>query len=133
MGEVVRDTEAMIRGMTPQLVAGRFVFRSMPESEAAGSIATARATFRQAEGLSLVLPVDEDADEPLAMRQITPQVPSALDGVGLTAAVSSALADRGIPCNVVAACHHDHLFVPADRAEEALEALMRLSGTGEVT
>jgi len=49
-----------------------------------------------------------------------------LAAVGLTAAVARALADAGISCNVVAAAHHDHLFVPVDRAAEAIEALSRL-------
>jgi hypothetical protein len=47
-----------------------------------------------------------------------------LDGVGLTGAVASALSDAAIPCNVVAAFHHDHLFVPADLAEAALHVLL---------
>ena len=50
------------------------------------------------------------------------QVHSALDGVGLTAAVAGALAAAGIACNVIAAFHHDHLFVPAARAGAVLLA-----------
>jgi len=46
---------------------------------------------------------------------ITLMVHSALDSVGLTAAVTRQLADEGISCNVVAGYFHDHLFVPADR------------------
>ena len=52
---------------------------------------------------------------------------SALDAVGLTAAVSRALADAGLSCNVLAGLHHDHLLVPAGRAEEALAVLRELS------
>jgi hypothetical protein len=58
---------------------------------------------------------------------ITLQVHSALDAVGLTAAVSSALADAGIACNVVAGYHHDHLFVPYERGEEAVAILTALA------
>ena len=50
-------------------------------------------------------------------------VHSSLAAVGLTAAVAAALADHGISANVVAAFYHDHIFVPAERAEEALAAL----------
>ena len=46
--------------------------------------------------------------------------------VGLTAAVAVALADAGIACNVVAAVHHDHLFVPVESADAALAALRAL-------
>jgi hypothetical protein len=61
------------------------------------------------------------------MACLTLTVHSALDGVGLTAAVASALADEGIPCNMVAAFHHDHVFVPEERAEEALAILRALA------
>ena len=61
---------------------------------------------------------------------ITVDVHTSLDGVGLTAAMSAALAAQGVPCNVLAGFHHDHLLVPvalADRAIAALEGLR--SGT----
>jgi hypothetical protein len=51
------------------------------------------------------------------------RVHSALDAVGLTAAVSSRLAEDGISCNVIAGLRHDHLLVPVDRARDALQAL----------
>lgn len=47
------------------------------------------------------------------MRCMTLQVYSALEGVGLTAAVSQTLAEHDIPCNIVAAFQHDHVFVPS--------------------
>jgi hypothetical protein len=62
------------------------------------------------------------------MRRITLTVHSALDGIGLTAAVSAELTAAGIPCNVVAALHHDHVFVPAAQAEAALAALRARAG-----
>ncbi len=52
---------------------------------------------------------------------------SALDAVGLTAAVATELAAAGTSCNVVAGFHHDRLFVEHACAEEALAALDRLS------
>jgi hypothetical protein len=54
-------------------------------------------------------------------------VHSALDAVGLTAAISTALADAVLSCNVIASYHHDHLLVPADRAPEAITVLSDLS------
>jgi uncharacterized protein len=60
---------------------------------------------------------------------ITLTVHSDLADVGLTAAFSAALAEVGISCNVLAAFHHDHLLVPADRLDDALAALERLSAT----
>jgi len=57
---------------------------------------------------------------------LTLDVNSALDAVGLTAAVSSALAAGGIACNVLAGYHHDHLLVPEDDAARAVSILVGL-------
>ena len=88
-------------------------------------------TFSEHEGLSLIL---TEANAQAAglhyggvFRRITLQVQSSLEAVGLTAAVSSALAKEGISANVVAATYHDHIFVPCERAEDALGILKGLS------
>ena len=57
---------------------------------------------------------------------ITLAVHSDLAAVGLTAAFARALGDAGVSCNVIAGVHHDHLFVPVDRAADALAALHAL-------
>ncbi|MEM8554050.1 MAG: ACT domain-containing protein [Pseudomonadota bacterium] len=120
--ETVRDTDAMIKQMSPRLEPGCYIFKqARNEADLVQSLPLAVAMFREAEGISMIVPSASDA--PMAMRQITLQVPSALDGVGLTAAVSDALATAGIPCNIVAAFAHDHVFVPVAQAEAALDAL----------
>jgi len=82
---------------------------------------------REDEGLTVVLR-RERADElglpyDYVAAWITLRIDSTLEQVGLTALFSRALADAGISCNVLAGVHHDHLLVPADRAEEALDVL----------
>lgn len=127
----VRETAAMIAGMAPLRRPGLFVFAPWP-----GPVPPpqALASFAEDEGLSVILPLDvaraQGLDCSLPMACLTLTVPSALDGVGLTAAVAQALADRGIPCNVIAALHHDHVLVPADRADEALAALTARAARG---
>ena len=59
--------------------------------------------------------------------RITLSVHSALEAVGFLAAACSALAAAGISTNAVAAYHHDHIFVPANRADDAMNALNTLS------
>ena len=131
----VRDRGAMIRGMAPVLDPDAWHFVTVTDvSVIAGT--SPLATFVEDEGLSLILS-QEDAtaaglptDMPMA--RITLSVHSALDGVGLTAAVAGALADHAIPCNMVAAFHHDHAFVPladAPRALAILTALAEAEGT----
>lgn len=50
------------------------------------------------------------------------RVHSALEAVGLTAAVRHVLTEAGISANVVAGCAHDHVFVPLERADEVSHA-----------
>ena len=127
MSEVIRDTQAMIAGMGPALDARRYCFVSPKDPQQALELMRhALATFREDEGLSLIVPAEAVAEAGIDAPQfarITLQVHSDLEGVGLTAAVSGALAQAGIACNMVAALRHDHAFVPADRAAEALTLL----------
>ena len=113
----------MLAGMAPALDARAWFF-VLIEGEPP---ADAFAVIREEEGITAIL-AGERAGTPFA--RITLTVHSALEGVGLTAAVATALAAKGIACNVVAGFHHDHLFVPHERAEEALDVLQRLSKTG---
>ncbi|KAA9008355.1 ACT domain-containing protein [Histidinibacterium aquaticum] len=113
----------MLAGMTPRLDPRGWTF---VVSEDPALVEQALGTFREDEGLSLILPEEANAGG-LPMSRITLGVTSSLMGVGLTAAVSTALAEAGIACNVVAAYHHDHLFVPEDRAAEAMAILQDLS------
>ncbi|MGR3323386.1 MAG: ACT domain-containing protein [Pseudooceanicola sp.] len=129
--ETVSGARAMIAGMEPELAPGVFHFCACPEADRDMLLPRALASFAEPEGLSLILSSGEAraAGLPLdlPMRRITLRVHSALDGVGLTAAVSGALAGAGIPCNMVAALRHDHVFVPEADAERALAILAALS------
>jgi hypothetical protein len=132
MTSVIRETTAMIAAMSPHLRPGEFVFCSTVDPALAAACSkTALGMFMEAEGHSFILPAADAGslglDCSMPMRSITLEVHSALDGVGLTAAVSRALADAGIPCNMIAAYHHDHVFVPTAAAERALAALESMS------
>lgn len=63
---------------------------------------------------------------------LTLTVHSSLDAVGLTAAVSTALAVQDIPCNIIAGYHHDHLLVPEEHADAAMDILDNLAHRPEV-
>ncbi|MBU6265955.1 MAG: ACT domain-containing protein [Sphingomonadales bacterium] len=131
MAGPVGDLRAMLTGLAPVLDEARYAFcTSTDAATIAAALPEALGSFREAEGMTLILPVVRAAalgfDTALPMARIVLTVNSALDGVGLTAAVATALAQRGIACNMVAAFHHDHVFVPADRADEALAVLQGL-------
>lgn len=128
----VTDPAALVRGMRPERAPGAWVFATTQDAALATRLAPAAlGTFREPEGLTLILPLAaaqaEGFDCALPMAQITLTVWSALEAVGLTAAVATALAAEGIPANVVAAFHHDHVFVPEPLADRALASLRALS------
>ncbi|MEP2530228.1 ACT domain-containing protein [Shimia sp.] len=135
MSQIATSAHEMISGMSPELRPGTFVFATTPDPALVATLAAdAVATFRESEGVSLVLSSERaeqagfDTDQP--MRCITLNVYSSLEGVGLTAAVATALAEAGIACNMIAAFHHDHAFVPSDSAERALQILQSLQHQG---
>lgn len=87
--------------------------------------------FAETEGVTAILPLERARELGLAeaewFRRITLTVHSSLEAVGLTAAISAALTNKGISANVVAAYFHDHVFVPEEHAVAALSALRELS------
>ncbi len=123
------DLERLLGGMRPELNPGRFVFTTVEGAVPPG--VTPVVTVAEPEGLTLVAPQPEADRAGLRYDYvagwITLRVHSALAAVGLTAAVSQVLAEAGVSCNVVAGFHHDHLFVPHERAAEAVALLARLA------
>ncbi|OKO81125.1 ribonuclease H [Bradyrhizobium sp. NAS80.1] len=127
------DLEALLKYMMPELRPGTFVFCTIPTNESIPSEVNPLATFREQEGTTLVI-LREEADRvglryAFASRLITLTVHSALDAVGFLAAITAHLAEAGISVNAVSAFYHDHLFVPADRADEAIAVLQAIYAT----
>jgi hypothetical protein len=80
------------------------------------------ALVQEEEGMTLIAPFPDGE-----WARISLAVHSSLSAVGLTAAIARALADRQLPANIVAGYHHDHVFVPWERRDEAIAALAELS------
>lgn len=130
----ITDLQTLINSMKPILKPGEYVFTTFDDIDWR-RIADLKpiSVFKEDEGVSLVIDrkTAEEYDIPYdsVFRLISLHVHSSLDAVGLTAAFSTALSNAGISANVVAAYYHDHIFVPADKAEKALNVLqnMRIS------
>lgn len=124
------DLDLLIANMEPVLCPDTYVFATAA-GQADLSDLDPVMTFREAEGLTLILPlVQADRDElriAFESRMITLKVHSSLEAVGFLAEITQALKQLGIGVNPVSAFYHDHLFVPADRADEVLVTLKRLS------
>ena len=86
--------------------------------------------FQEAEGLTVICKAADDTptDECCAWLELS--VFSDLQAIGFLARVAAALTEAGIPCNAVAAYHHDHIFVPSERAADAIAAIEGLRTQG---
>jgi hypothetical protein len=116
----------MLASLAVERRPGVFTYLAV-EVPTPGLLAAAHAFVREGRLTTIVLPVDAAARAGQAptgeFAWLTLTVQSSLDAVGLTAVVSTRLATLGIPCNVLAGYHHDHLLVPVDRVDDAIRAL----------
>ena len=128
------DLLTLIAQMSPSLDDQIWAFVSVAEVSSEYMAEHALATFRETEGTTLIVPWEraEEFDvcsEPMA--RITLNIHSSLEAVGLTAAVSQALASEAISANMVAGFYHDHIFVPQTAGERAVACLTLLSAAAE--
>lgn len=122
-----RDLDRLLAGLDVARREGVYTFVS---GEWPALAVEAHAEVVEPEGHTYVVTVDDArrAGAPVGFEAawLMLTVHSALGAVGLTAAVSTVLAEAGIACNVIAGYHHDHLLVPAGRADEAVALLRAL-------
>jgi hypothetical protein len=127
----ISELDELLRSMRPKLLDPEFVFCTVPDCLSDYASLNPIATFVESEGLTLVLEKAKAQKAGLkfegTFNQITLTVHSSLEAVGLTAAVSTKLASKGISANVIAAFYHDHIFVQSAKAESALLALQEFS------
>ncbi|MEP7376748.1 MAG: ACT domain-containing protein [Chitinophagaceae bacterium] len=124
------DITLLLKSMKPVLNEGEYVFCTVEESEVVDR-SDPVAFFKEKEGTTIV--IEKSAADKMNLTYsfvsswITLSVHSSLEAIGLTAAFSNALSDAGISCNVIAAYYHDHIFVPVNDKQRAMEVLTRLS------
>ena len=124
------DLNKLIKGLSPKLNDGEYVFTSIKDSELLNTSDTI-CTFKENEGLTLVL--ERSRADQLGLKYnfiaswIALEVHSSLNAVGLTSLVTTELANNEISCNVIAGYYHDHIFVSTKDSLKALEILNYLS------
>ncbi|OEF84802.1 ACT domain-containing protein [Vibrio splendidus] len=129
----ITDLDLLLKSMSPELIDGNYVFCTVDGALADYVQLNPISTFREKEGLTLVLEEDVATKAQLnfdaVFSLITLSVHSSLEAVGLTAAFATKLGSYGISANVVAGYYHDHIFVQKDKAEAAMSALKEFSKT----
>ncbi|EAT10728.1 ACT domain-containing protein [Bermanella marisrubri] len=125
------DLDFLLQNLKPSILDDDFVFCNLGHELEKGLHLNPIACFHENEGWTMVITMKSALANKLVyestFRCITLNVESSLNAVGLTATVAQALADKHISANVIAAYYHDHIFVPSNRAEDALVILKDLS------
>ena len=124
------DLQRLLAGMRPSMSEMAFAFataRSLQDVPASVSII---GCFNEDEGVTVIATLDQLARTGLMQSgpfaKISLAVHSSLAAVGLTAKISTSLAQGGISANIVAGYFHDHIFVPWEERHAALDILSDL-------
>ena len=132
----ITDLEQLLAKMSPVLDPETYVFATLPDPDLPLGLAPLMV-FREIEGTTLIVTKARASRFGIAhqfeCRRITLNVHSALEGVGFIARIASALAAAGMGVNPVAGYFHDHLFVPAARAADAMTLLADISQNANKT
>ncbi|SJM31534.1 ACT domain-containing protein [Mesorhizobium delmotii] len=125
------DLKKLLATMTPELRPGIHVFATLPPDAPVPDAFEPVMLFREREGTTLIALEEKAKAAGLEIvfrcRMVTLNIHSSLEAVGFLAAITTRLAAAGMGVNPVSAFYHDHLFVPADRAEEAMAILTKLA------
>lgn len=129
------DKQTPDGALKPMLADEEHGFATIPIGSGWPSGLVPVATFAEAEGASVIALAEllkgVGIEHEAGWAKITIGADTKLDDVGVSAKIASALAEKGISANIVAAYHHDHVFVPWDRREEAMTVLTNLSDPRE--
>lgn len=124
------DLTKLLKTLKPKHNSGEYVFCVVDDLLKVKS-SDVIMSFQEQEGFTIIIRREAADKYSLTYTHlfswITLTVHSSLTAVGLTAAFSKALAEKGISCNVVAAFYHDHIFVDQKDTEEAMTILTRLA------
>lgn len=127
----ISDLQRLLAEMQPVLHPEAYGYACLDPAQALPGAVVPFALIAEDEGLTLVAPEAQLVAAGVAHQggwaRISLTVVSDLAAVGLTAAIAGALAQAGISANVIAGYHHDHIFLQAGRAEEAMAVLAALS------
>jgi uncharacterized protein len=128
-----QDLKTLRSRMSPRLHGEPYVYCCATDGQVPAGLQPV-GTFREAEGLTLIVSRDQAKDAGLRYQfecaLVTLEVHSSLEAVGFIASISEALAQERIPCNVVSAFFHDHLFVPFEQRDRVMQVLQELAAAG---
>ncbi len=124
------NLQRLLATMEPKLHPGEFVFSTVSPVDFSEMQTEIWGWFREPEGITLILKKDTAIaarlDYAFPSRLITLMVRSSLEAVGFLALITNRLGTAGISVNAISAYYHDHLFVPTERADQAMKLLQQI-------
>ena len=128
------DLTALLCGLTATLDRETYVFVTREDRLVPDGLHV-QMLFQEREGATLIITQSEAIAHQLPYefpsRMITLNAHSALEAVGFIARIATELAAQGMGVNPVAGYFHDHLFVPVDRAEDAMAILAEIQNQAQ--
>ena len=124
------NLKKLLATMKPELQPGEYVFASVSDDNSNIVQDAVVGWFRELEGITLILErsaaIAAGLDYTYPSRMITLTVHSSLEAVGFLALITERLSAAGISVNAVSAYFHDHLFVPLQKADIAMDILQNI-------
>jgi uncharacterized protein len=121
------NLSVLLKSIQPVLGEGEYVFCTVNQNLEELIKLNPICFFQEDEGMTLVL-LRQSADKAVlsynsVFRMITLSIHSSLEAVGFIAAIATKLSEHNISVNPISAYYHDHLFIPFDQANRAMELL----------
>jgi len=124
------NLQKLLSSMEPDLRPGEYAFTTVSPEDFRQLQIESWGWFREPEGITLILEKNAATAAGLktafSSRLITLKVYSSLEAVGFLAIITNRLAAAGISVNAISAYYHDHLFVPTEKAKQALVILQQI-------
>lgn len=128
-----RDLSTLLETLSVKRREGLWRFETIPADQASWAelvnlreVRDIAMLFQEEEGLTVIAAAADDTPADNRWVWLELSVYSDLQAVGFLAKVAEALTEANVPCNAVAAYHHDHIFVPEERADAAIAAIEAL-------
>lgn len=123
---------AMLETLTVSVRPEQFVVITLPASIPPPTVGHGvAAVIAESEGPTVIATAERASEEnwphDFVASWLTLDVHSALESVGLTATFSRQLGRAGIPCNVIAGFFHDHILVPHEMTDAAVDVIEALA------
>jgi hypothetical protein len=125
------DLTTLLKNMKPSCDRKIFVFSSIDEVRYKQLKIFPVGIFRETEGITIIASKDDADSEALSYSDlwalITLTIHSSLTAVGFLAAITQKLAAAGISVNAISAYYHDHLLIPWNDRDRAMNLLVELT------